>query len=157
MHQRPRRNRKNAVVRAFTSETQLGPERFVHPLFVPAGADDVPIGSMPGCFRHSQEGLLREAEATLEDGVRSVVLFPAIAESLKTPRGDESKNPEGLIPKTIAEASLLNAKSTSAWTPHDSVISSRAPISSPLAPGASISTFSVAVSVSKLMSMIQSE
>ncbi len=99
--QRPRRNRKNAVVRAFHRETWLAPQHFVYPLFIHDGSTDVPIASMPGCSRLGHDGLLREVAAALDEGVRSIVLFPAIAEDLKSKRGDEAFNPEGLVPKTI--------------------------------------------------------
>jgi porphobilinogen synthase len=98
---RPRRNRKNAVVRAFHRETWLAPQHFVYPLFIHEGSADVPIASMPGCSRLGHDGLLREVAAALDEGVRSIVLFPAIREELKSKRGDEAYNPEGLIPRTL--------------------------------------------------------
>jgi porphobilinogen synthase len=99
--QRPRRNRKSAGVRAFHRETWLSPQHFVYPLFIHDGTTDVPIGSMPGCARLGHDGLLREVAAAIDEGVQSIVLFPAIAEDLKTKRGDESWNAEGLVPRTI--------------------------------------------------------
>ena len=60
-----------------------------------------PIGSMPGCSRHSSEGLLREVDGALEDGIRSVVLFPALPEERKSSRGEGCFDPNGLVPKTI--------------------------------------------------------
>jgi len=101
MRERPRRNRKNAVARAFQRETTLGPQHFIYPLFVHDKADKEAIGSMPGCFRMSLDDLLGECEGALKDGVGAVVLFPAIDESLKTSRGEESKNPDGLIPRCL--------------------------------------------------------
>ena len=101
MRIRPRRNRKNEVVRSFHRETVLGPEHFVYPLFVHDGAGTQPIASMPGCFRLDQEALMREVEGALEDGVGAVVLFPAIDEGLKTADGEESFNPEGLVPRCL--------------------------------------------------------
>ncbi len=95
--QRPRRNRKNAVVRAFSRETSLSPDSFIYPLFIHRGRDKEPIGSMPGCFRLDPESLLREAEAALEDGIRSIVLFPKTEDELKTKDGHEAYNSEGLV------------------------------------------------------------
>ncbi|MEZ4451136.1 MAG: porphobilinogen synthase [Nannocystaceae bacterium] len=102
LRSRPRRNRKDPAIRAFHSETHLGVEHLIYPLFHHEGVDDVPIRSMPGCMRLSPDGLLREVERALEVGVRAVVLFPAIADALKTSDGRESYNPEGLYPRTIA-------------------------------------------------------
>jgi porphobilinogen synthase len=101
VRQRPRRNRKSAAVRAFASETSLTADRFILPLFLHEGADEIPIASMPGCHRHSADGLLREVDGALEDGIGSVVLFPALDDSRKTSDAAECANPEGLIPRTI--------------------------------------------------------
>ncbi|QDU59315.1 Delta-aminolevulinic acid dehydratase [Planctomycetes bacterium Pan216] len=99
--QRPRRNRKSATIRGYCRETHLGREHLVYPLFIHEGSDDQPIASMPGCHRWSPDGLLKEVEAAHHVGVGSIILFPAIDESLKTSRGEESSNPEGLVPNTI--------------------------------------------------------
>ena len=100
---RPRRNRKSAAIRSFHRETWLSPAHFIYPLFVHDrdGVGDVPIASMPGCARHSVDGLMREVEAARKDGISSIVLFPAVDDARKNSRGDESWNPEGLIPALI--------------------------------------------------------
>jgi porphobilinogen synthase len=56
---------------------------------------------MPGQSRLGEEDLKREVAGAFEDGVRSVVLFPALDDSLKSKRGEEAYNPEGLIPRLI--------------------------------------------------------
>jgi len=89
------------VIRAIASETELSSDRLLYPLFLHEGSEDVPVASMPGCHRLSPEGLLREVEAALGDGIRSVVLFPAIEEAKKTPRAEECYADDGLIPRTI--------------------------------------------------------
>ena len=104
---RPRRNRKSAAVRSFVAETHLSVSHFVLPLFiahddVSCGKARVPIASMPGCDRLSvPEGLMSEVEAAYADGIRNVVLFPAEPETHKTPKGEESYNPEGLVQRAI--------------------------------------------------------
>ena len=98
---RPRRNRKSALVRAYVREAELAPDRFLLPLFLHAGRGCVPIPSMPGCERLDIDGLLREADGALADGVRAVVLFPAVAEELKTSDGAEAWNDSGLVPVAI--------------------------------------------------------
>ena len=103
MPQRPRRNRKNEVIRSFHRETWITPQHFVYPLFLHAGQGQQPIASMPGSARHDLSSLIDEVGKAYEVGVKSVVLFPAVDESLKNPTGDEAYNPEGLIPKAIRE------------------------------------------------------
>ncbi|MEW6072056.1 MAG: porphobilinogen synthase [Planctomycetota bacterium] len=101
MRQRPRRNRKNAALRAVASETSLSSARFVYPLFLHEGPGEVPVASMPGCSRLSPAGLLREVEGALSDGIRHVILFPAIADAKKTPGAEECHAPGGLVPRSI--------------------------------------------------------
>lgn len=99
--ERPRRNRKSAAVRAFHRETWLAPQHFIYPLFIFDGEGSQPIGAMPGCSRLGQEALIAEVVEAWNDGIRAVVLFPAIEEPLKSSRGEESYNPEGLVQRSI--------------------------------------------------------
>jgi porphobilinogen synthase len=101
LRQRPRRNRKHETVRAFHRETTLSPDRFVYPLFIHEQSGDAPIDAMPGCSRLGPDGLLREVEAALAEGVGAVVLFPAVDERLKSERGEEAFNADGLVPRSI--------------------------------------------------------
>jgi len=98
---RPRRNRKSEAVRAFHRETILLPDHLILPVFIHDGEGTIPIASMPGCSRLSLDALLAEAEGAVAEGVRGIVLFPAIAESLKTSMAEEAWNPNGLVPRAI--------------------------------------------------------
>lgn len=82
-------------------ETVLTPNDFVYPLFFQEGSEDELIDSMPGCRRWSLEGLVKEAGEAHALGVPAVILFPAVADALKTPGADECSNPEGLVPRAI--------------------------------------------------------
>lgn len=82
-------------------ENRLSPSDFILPLFFHEDAEDVAIESMPGCTRWSLEGLVAEAGSALALGVRGVVLFPKIEESLKSSESEECYNPEGLVPRAI--------------------------------------------------------
>ena len=101
MLSRPRRNRKSEGVRALIRETTLGVGDLVLPLFFHEDAEDVAIESMPGCMRWSLEGLVKEAGEAFSLGIRAVVLFPKIAENLKTGACEECFNEEGLVPRAI--------------------------------------------------------
>ncbi|MDF2375414.1 MAG: porphobilinogen synthase [Verrucomicrobiales bacterium] len=98
---RPRRNRKSAAVRGLVRETTLSPSDLIYPLFIHEDAEDVAIESMPGCHRWSLKGLVEEVGRAHEVGVRAVVFFPKIEDSLKTPHGEECFNPDGLVPRAI--------------------------------------------------------
>jgi porphobilinogen synthase len=98
---RPRRNRKSPGIRSLVRETSLEPGHLIYPLFIQEGTQDDVIHSMPGCMRWSLDGLLREAGEAHALGIPAVVLFPRIADELKTPSAEECANPEGLVPKAI--------------------------------------------------------
>lgn len=82
--QRPRRNRKSAAIRDMVRETNLGVEHLIYPMFLLDGQNKrVPITSMPGVDRMSQDVMLKEIEECMTLGLRSFVIFPAVEESLK--------------------------------------------------------------------------
>lgn len=98
---RPRRNRRSPAIRGLVRETRLAAEQLIYPLFITEGEVNEDIASMPGCRRWSLAGLVEEATAAFAAGVRSVVLFPRIADALKTRGAEEAWNDNGLVPRAI--------------------------------------------------------
>ena len=98
---RPRRLRRSPALRAMVRETSLSPADFIYPIFVHEGASNEPIGAMPGCQRWSLDGLVQEVGRAWDLGIRCVVLFPNVADGLKTEDGAECFNEGGLIPLAI--------------------------------------------------------
>jgi len=77
-------------------------------VFVHDGEEDIPINAMPGVSRLSwQNGLVREVEAAMKEGVHQVVIFPKTPDELKTSTAEEAFNPDGLAQRSI---SLLKEK-----------------------------------------------
>jgi porphobilinogen synthase len=73
---RPRRNRKNAAIRAMVEETKLGAENLIYPIFLQDGKGiKSEIKSLPNNFRWSIDMLLPEVEKCLELGINTYVLF----------------------------------------------------------------------------------
>ena len=73
---RPRRLRKNQVIRNMVAETVVNPDSLVYPMFVVEGEGiKEPIPSMPGQFRFSIDELLRELEICVLAGIKSIMLF----------------------------------------------------------------------------------
>lgn len=99
--QRPRRNRKNAIVRQQISENFVAPCHFIYPLFI--HDDDVveEIPSMPGAFRHSLSHMMEEVEEAMQLGVKAFILFPKVPDELKTNYAEECYNPEGIVPRAV--------------------------------------------------------
>jgi porphobilinogen synthase len=58
---------------------------------------------MPGVERLSVDLLAPVAEQCLELGVPVLALFPVIDPALKTPDGREAANPNGLVPRAVAD------------------------------------------------------
>jgi porphobilinogen synthase len=99
---RPRRNRLTPQVRGLVRETQLSPGQLVYPMFVQEGEGKrTPIGSMPGQARLSVDLLVETAAQAFALGVAGVALFPALSDELKDPRGAESTNSAGLLPRAV--------------------------------------------------------
>lgn len=84
MNIRPRRNRKNAAIRAMVEETKLGAEHLIYPIFLKDGKNiKEEVASMPGNYRWSLDQLLPEFDKWMELGIRTFDLFPAVDEHLK--------------------------------------------------------------------------
>ena len=99
---RPRRNRQNEVIRSMVRENFLSPAQLIAPLFVIEGKNqNIPIKSMPGYARFSIDQLVKEAKELYALGVKSVALFPAISDNLKTPDAREAYNSDGLNARAI--------------------------------------------------------
>tara|TARA_Y100001968_G_C19380329_1_gene729964 strand:+ start:329 stop:1327 length:999 start_codon:yes stop_codon:yes gene_type:complete len=98
---RPRRLRRSPALRSMVRENIISPSDFIYPLFIHEGNDVQPIPAMPGANRWTLESVIREVERAWDLGIRCIVLFPKIDESLKTEDGCECFNDKGLIPKAI--------------------------------------------------------
>jgi porphobilinogen synthase len=92
---RPRRNRQSAAIRNMAVETHLHPQHLIYPLFLVDGQHiKQEIKSLPGVFRFSPDQLLLEIEACMAVGLTNFVLFPAVADHLKTPTADYGADPD---------------------------------------------------------------
>ncbi len=73
---RLRRLRENPLVRDLVREVRVHPSSLVMPLFIKAGKKErQAIAAMPGVFRFSPDEALKECEALVKSGIRSVLLF----------------------------------------------------------------------------------
>ncbi|SVC69428.1 uncharacterized protein METZ01_LOCUS322282, partial [marine metagenome] len=60
---RPRRLRRNPLIRELVRETELAPRQFIYPIFVSEGQGiRDPIDTMPDQFRLSVDEVVRECE-----------------------------------------------------------------------------------------------
>ncbi len=104
MQQRPRRNRKSESIRGMVRETEVSLTSFIYPMFLLDGQKkEIPIASMPGISRFSQDLLLKEIESCLQLGVKSFVIFPAVEDSLKDKEATYSWDESNFYLRTIRE------------------------------------------------------
>jgi porphobilinogen synthase len=99
---RPRRNRKNAAIRSMVRENRTTPANLIMPCFVREGRNlSEPIGSMPGCHRHSVDRLVDAAREWSALGIPAIALFPATPASAKSPSAQAALDPDGLVPRSL--------------------------------------------------------
>jgi porphobilinogen synthase len=97
---RPRRIRKNEVIRKMVRETSLSPDDFIYPLFVTYGKNvRKEIKSMPCCYQESVDKIVRHAKEVYSLGIPSILLF-GIPEH-KDEIGSSAYDPYGVVQKAI--------------------------------------------------------
>ncbi|MDQ7948544.1 MAG: porphobilinogen synthase, partial [Pedobacter sp.] len=101
MH-RPRRLRRNPIVREMIAETRLTKDMFIYPYFVVPGQGVThAIEAMPGINHFSTDTLLKDVEKGLKLGVNKVMLFGVGDE--KSEDAHAAYDPHALVPTTVKE------------------------------------------------------
>ena len=101
MH-RPRRLRKNSVVRELVAETKLSKDMFIYPYFVVPGKRIVhSIDSMPGINHFSTDTLLKDVEKGLALGLNKIMLFGVGDEKSEDAKSACSEH--SLVPVAVKE------------------------------------------------------
>ena len=99
---RNRRLRSNESIRNIVRETILTPHDFLVPLFVVEGKGvKSEIPSMPNYFRYSLDTLETEVKLLWSLGLKSVLVFVKVADSLKDNKGTEALNSHGLMQRAV--------------------------------------------------------
>lgn len=76
MLSRPRRLRKNPIVREMVAETRLSKDMFIYPYFiVPGTGVKHAIDAMPGVHHFSIDTLIQDVENGLKYGINKIMLF----------------------------------------------------------------------------------
>lgn len=102
LQRRNRILRANPSIRSLVSETTLKPSDFIAPLFIDEGENVAfEIPSMPGYYRYSIDGTIKEVKQLWSIGIKSVLLFVKAADETKDNTGKEAWNPDGLMQRTI--------------------------------------------------------
>lgn len=102
MLHRPRRLRKNAIIRNAVAEVRLSKEMFVYPYFVTGGKNIAePIKAMPGVSHFSVDRLLKDVEKGLKLGINKILLF-GVGE-VKTKNASSSFDKNSIVAKAVRE------------------------------------------------------
>ena len=102
MIQRPRRLRKNPIIRGMVAETRLSKEMFIYPYFVIPGNGKVEkINAMPGINHFTVDELLKDVEKGLKFGVNKILLFGVGEEKTKDASSSFSNN--AVVVKAVKE------------------------------------------------------
>lgn len=102
MLHRPRRLRKNNIVREMVAETKLSKDMFIYPYFVVPGKGVVhQIDAMPGISHFSTDTLVKDVEKGLKLGVSKMMLFGVGDE--KSEDAHSAYDPHSLVPVTVRE------------------------------------------------------
>jgi porphobilinogen synthase len=97
---RPRRLRKNEIIRRMVRETTLSVDDLIYPLFVATGEGfKKEISSMPGNYQMSIDLIIDEAKAVRDLGIPAVLLFGIPAE--KDEIGSDAYNESGIVQLAI--------------------------------------------------------
>lgn len=101
MKQRPRRLRRNEVLRNLVRETRISPKSLIYPLFIEEGLKGkVEISAMPGQYRYGLDTLLQGVEDCVQAGVQIALLFGIPKE--KDALGSSAWAEDGVIQQAIA-------------------------------------------------------
>lgn len=101
---RNRRLRSTVSIRSLMKEYHLSPNDFIVPLFIVEGKGvKDPIPSMPGYFRLSLDLIEKKVASLWAKGLKAVLLFVKVEETLKDNKGTEALNPEGLMQRAIKQ------------------------------------------------------
>jgi porphobilinogen synthase len=99
---RLRRARRTTALRRLVAETALTAADLVWPVFVTDGDEhDAGIPSMPGVRRYRVPELLEALNEAVVLGIPAIALFPVVEAGKRSPEGEESANPDGLVQTTV--------------------------------------------------------
>ncbi len=100
MERRPRRLRKNEIIRTLVRETNVNISDLIYPLFITHGENlREPISSMPGIYRFSIDKAIDEIKECLDLGIKAFILF-GIPEH-KDEEGSDTWCDSGIIQRSL--------------------------------------------------------
>ncbi len=101
---RMRRLRQNSKILDLIQENELSTTDLIWPLFVTDIKSEIgEIQTMPEVYRHSIDGVLKQAEKAMKLNIPAIAIFPNIDLQLKDSKAKEAINSKNLICKTVTK------------------------------------------------------
>lgn len=102
LQHRSRILRQTLALRSMVAETTLTANDFIAPLFIDEGKNvEFEIPSMPGYYRRSIDGTVKEVKELWSIGIKSILIFIKAPDELKDNTGKEAWNDDGLMQRSI--------------------------------------------------------
>ncbi|MEK9650148.1 MAG: porphobilinogen synthase [Gammaproteobacteria bacterium] len=99
---RMRRLRQSKSVIKLIQESTLSKQDLIQPLFIADQKDlAIEIPSMPSVYRFNEDGLMREIEILVNNGINAVALFPCVDKELKDSNGSYAFNEQNFLHKAL--------------------------------------------------------
>lgn len=100
--QRPRRLRKNDLIRRLVRETEVSPENLIMPLFVVHGkSKKTQIKAMPGVYQTSVDEAVKVAKEVKKNNLGGIILFGI--PKVKDEAASEAYDSKGIVQQAIRE------------------------------------------------------
>ena len=100
---RLRRNRAKGYIRDLIAQNKLTTDDLIQPIFIADQSEDkIEIPSMPGIHRHNLDSFYFEVESLINEGIKSVAMFPAIDASKKDEDGSHALDEGNIVCLALA-------------------------------------------------------
>ena len=100
---RLRRTRVKGSIRDLIAQNKLTTDDLIQPIFIADQSEDkIEIPSMPGIHRHNLDSLYFEVESLINEGIKSVAIFPAIDASKKDEDGSHALDEGNIVCSSLA-------------------------------------------------------
>ena len=102
-HTRLRRTRVKGFIRDLIAQNKLTTDDLIQPIFIADQSEDkIEIPSMPGIHRHNLDSFYFEVESLINQGIKSVAIFPAIDASKKDEDGSHALDEGNIVCLALA-------------------------------------------------------
>ena len=100
---RLRRVRAKGFIRDLIAQNKLTTDDLIQPIFIADQSEDkIEIPSMPGIHRHNLDSFYFEVESLINEGIKSVAIFPAIDASKKDEDGSHALDEGNIVCLALA-------------------------------------------------------